>query len=44
LRDGGECYETLYALHRFREAGFRPRIAAPSPVMIRMLLAIRTVS
>ena len=28
--DGGECYETLYAVHRFREAGYEPRIAAPS--------------
>ena len=21
--DGGECYETLYAVHRFREPGYR---------------------
>ena len=28
--DGGESYEALYALHRFREAGYEPVIAAPS--------------
>lgn len=28
--DGGESYETLYALHRFEEAGHKPEIAAPS--------------
>ena len=28
--DGGECYEALYAVHRLREAGYEPRIAAPS--------------
>ncbi len=27
--DGGESYETLYALHRFQEAGYEPAIAAP---------------
>jgi protease I len=27
--DGGESYEALYAVHRFREAGYEPRIAAP---------------
>ena len=28
--DGGECYETLFAVHRFREAGYESRIAAPA--------------
>ena len=28
--DGGECYEALYAVHRFREAGYEQRVAAPS--------------
>jgi protease I len=28
--DGGESYEALYAVHRFREEGFDPIIAAPS--------------
>ena len=28
--DGGECYETLYAVHRLREAGHQPQIAAPT--------------
>jgi protease I len=28
--DGGESYEALYAVHRFREQGWTPVIAAPS--------------
>ena len=28
--DGGESYETLYAKHRFEEAGWNVKIAAPS--------------
>src|SRR5437016_5051417 len=28
--DGGESYEALYAVHRLREAGYEPRIAAPA--------------
>ena len=28
--DAGESYEALYALHRFREAGYAPVVAAPS--------------
>src|SRR5258707_5211817 len=28
--DGGESYETLYAYHRFLEAGLEPVIAAPA--------------
>ena len=27
---GGESYEALYAVHRLREAGFEPVVAAPS--------------
>jgi protease I len=26
--DAGESFETLYALHRFREAGYKPIVAA----------------
>jgi protease I len=36
--DGGECYETLYALHRFREAGFTPRIAAPNRKRLHLVI------
>ena len=28
--DGGEAYEALYAVHRFREDGWNPVVAAPS--------------
>jgi protease I len=28
--DAGESYETLYALHRFREAGYEPVIGRPA--------------
>ena len=28
--DGGESYEALYAVHRFREEGWKPIVAAPS--------------
>jgi protease I len=28
--DGGESYEALYAVHRLREAGYEPRVAAPA--------------
>jgi protease I len=28
--DAGESYEALYAVHRFREAGYTPIVAAPS--------------
>ena len=33
--DGGECYETLYAVHRMREEGYVARIAAPSRKRLR---------
>ena len=36
--DGGECYETLYAVHRFREAGYEPRIAAPSRKRLNLVI------
>ena len=28
--DGGESYETWFAVHRFQEAGYTTRVAAPS--------------
>ena len=36
--DGGECYETLYALHRFREAGDVPTLAAPSRKRLHLVI------
>ena len=36
--DGGECYETLFAVHRFREAGYEPRIAAPSRKRLHLVI------
>ena len=36
--DGGESYETLYATHRFREAGYEPRIAAPSKKRLNLVI------
>ena len=36
--DGGESYETLYALHRFREAGYEPEIAAPSRKRLHLVI------
>lgn len=36
--DGGESYETLYALHRFLEAGFEPVIAAPSKRRLHLVM------
>ena len=36
--DGGECYEALYAVHRFREAGYEPRIAAPSRKRLHLVM------
>src|SRR5688500_3414608 len=36
--DGGECYETLYAVHRFREEGYEPRIAAPSRKRLHLVI------
>lgn len=36
--DGGESYETLYALHRFQEEGWRAEIAAPSKRRLHLVL------
>lgn len=36
--DGGESYETLYALHRFEEAGYEARIAAPSKRRLHLVM------
>ena len=36
--DGGESYETLYALHRFQEAEYDPVIAAPSKRRLNLVM------
>jgi protease I len=36
--DGGESYETLYAVHRFREAGYEPHIAAPTKKRLNLVM------
>ncbi|MGH9584195.1 MAG: DJ-1/PfpI family protein [Bryobacteraceae bacterium] len=36
--DGGECYEALYAVHRFREAGWNPVVAAPSKRRLHLVM------
>lgn len=36
--DAGESYETLYALHRFQEAGFDPILAAPSQRRLHLVM------
>jgi protease I len=36
--DGGESYEALYAVHRFREAGWHPMVAAPSQRRLHMVM------
>jgi protease I len=36
--DGGECYEALYSVHRLREAGYEPRIAAPSRKRLHLVI------
>jgi protease I len=36
--DGGECYEALYATHRLREAGYEPRVAAPSRKRLHLVI------
>ena len=36
--DGGESYETLYAVHRFQEAGYEPRIAAPTKKRLHLVM------
>lgn len=36
--DAGETYETLYAIHRFREAGYQPVVAAPSKRRLHLVI------
>jgi protease I len=36
--DGGESYEALYAVHRFREAGWKAVIAAPSVRRLHLVM------
>ncbi len=36
--DGGESYETLFAVHRFREADYEPVIAAPSQKRLNLVM------
>jgi protease I len=36
--DGGESYEALYAVHRFREAGWRTTVAAPSKRRLHLVI------
>ena len=36
--DGGESYETLYAVHRMREAGYVARVAAPSKRRLHLVI------
>lgn len=36
--DGGESYETLYAKHRFEEAGYHVTIAAPSKKALNLVI------
>lgn len=36
--DGGESYEALYAVHRFREEGWEPVVAAPSRRRLHLVM------
>lgn len=36
--DAGESYETLYAYHRFLEAGYEPIVAAPSKRWLNLVI------
>lgn len=36
--DGGESYEALYAIHRFREEGWQPVVAAPSVRRLHLVM------
>ncbi|WP_018614699.1 DJ-1/PfpI family protein [Segetibacter koreensis] len=36
--DAGECFEILFACHRFREAGYQPVIAAPSVKRLNLVM------
>jgi protease I len=36
--DGGESYETLYAVHRLQESGMQPVVAAPSKRRLHLVM------
>jgi protease I len=36
--DGGESYETWFAVHRFQEAGYATRVAAPSRKRLHLVM------
>ena len=36
--DGGESYETLYAVHRFQEEGWEPVVAAPASRRLHLVM------
>jgi len=36
--DGGEAYETWFAVHRFQEAGYQPKVAAPSKRRLHLVM------
>jgi protease I len=36
--DGGESYETWFAVHRFQEAGYETRVAAPSKRRLHLVM------
>ena len=36
--DGGESYETLYAKHRFEEAGWKVSVAAPAKKLLNLVI------
>ncbi len=36
--DGGESYETWFAVHRFQEAGYEVRVAAPSKRRLNLVM------
>ena len=36
--DGGESYETWFAVHRFQEAGYETRVAAPSKKRLNLVM------
>src|SRR5258707_8567356 len=36
--DGGEAYETWFAVHRFQEAGYQTHVAAPSKRRLHLVM------
>src|ERR1044071_6661359 len=36
--DGGESYETWYSVHRFQEAGYETKVAAPSKRRLNLVM------